>query len=90
MMPHFDKYAVEFKGKIMFARVDVAKNPGTVRRYGIMATPTFKFFCGGRPVQEIVGEVYPALLRKAAEDSLTYGTQCASKSTPIDFNLGYA
>lgn len=55
-----------------------------------MATPTFKFFCGGRPVHEIVGEVYTALLRTAAEDSLAYGKQCVSKSTPIDFNLNYA
>ncbi len=90
MMPHFKKYADEFRGKMVFARIDVAKNPYTVGRYGVMATSTFKFFCAGRPVQEIVGEVYPPLLRKVAEDSLAYGSQCASKSTPIDFNIGYA
>ncbi len=62
----------------------------SVGRYGFMATPTFKFFCGGRPVQEIVGEVYPPLLRKVAEDSLDYGKDCISKSTPIAFDIGYA
>jgi hypothetical protein len=38
-----------------------------------MAVPTIKFFCSGRPVQEIVGEVDPALLQKIAQDSLEYG-----------------
>jgi len=90
MMPYFEEYAGEFKDKVIFARIDVNKNPYSVNRYGIMATPTFKFFCGGRPVQEIVGEIYPALLKRITEESLEYGSTCASRSTPIDFNIGYA
>ncbi len=90
MMPHFEKYADEFKGRISFARIDINLNPFTVSRYGIMATPTFKFFCSGRPVQEIVGEIYPTLLKKITEEALEYGSSCASRSTPIDFNAGYA
>ena len=90
MMPYFEKYAEEFKDKITFARINVEKNPYAVERYGIMATPTFKFFCSGRPVQEIVGEIYPTLLKKITEDSLQHGKECASKSTPIDYYAGYA
>lgn len=90
MMPHFEKYAKELKDKMAFARIDVDRNHYAVERYGVMATPTFKFFCGGRPVQEIVGTVYPTLIRTVAEDSLTHGKECVSKSTPIDFNIGYA
>jgi thioredoxin 1 len=90
MMPHFEKYAEEFRGKIVFARINVETNPYSVNRYGVMATPTFKFFCGGRPVQEIVGEIYPSLLKKITEDALQYGKECASRSTPIDYNIGYA
>lgn len=90
MMPHFEKFAEDMKDKMVFARIDVDRNHYAVERYGVMATPTFKFFCGGRPVQEIVGEVYPPLIRKVAEDSLTHGKECISKSTPIDFNIGYA
>jgi thioredoxin 1 len=90
MMPFFEKYADEFNGKISFGRIDVTRNSFTVSRYGVMSTPTFKFFCSGRPVQEIVGEIYPTLLKKITEDALEYGSSCASKSTPIDFNLGYA
>jgi thiol-disulfide isomerase/thioredoxin len=90
MMPHFQKYAEEFKDKVTFARIDVNKNPYSAERYGIMSTPTFKFFCGGRPVQEIVGEIYPTLLKKITEESLQYGKECALKSTPIDYYAGYA
>jgi thioredoxin 1 len=90
MIPYFEKYADEFRGRISFARIDANRNPYAVSRYGVMATPTFKFFCSGRPVQEIVGEIYPTLLKKITEDALEYGSSCASKSTPIDFNIGYA
>jgi thioredoxin len=90
MMPYFEKCAAEFKGKISFAKINVNSNPYAVSRYGIMATPTFKFFCSGRPVQEIVGEIYPTILKKITEDALEYGSSCASRSTPIDFNIGYA
>jgi thiol-disulfide isomerase/thioredoxin len=33
MMPYFEKYADEFKGKIFFARIDVNKNTYAVGRY---------------------------------------------------------
>lgn len=89
MMPYFERYAEEFRDKIPFARLDVNRNPYAVSRYGIMATPTFKFFCKGRPVQEIVGEIYPALLKRITEDVLQYGSECASRSTPIDLSIGY-
>jgi thioredoxin 1 len=90
MMPYFKKYAAEFKGKISFAKINVNSNLYAVSRYCIMATPTFKFFFSGRPVQEIVGEIYPTILKKITEDALEYGSSCASRSTPIDFNIGYA
>ena len=90
MMPHFEKNAEEFKDRIGFARIDVNNNPIAASRYGIMATPTIKFFCKGRPVQEIVGEIYPTLLKRITEDSLLYGSDCATMSTPIDYNAGYA
>jgi len=90
MMPYFERYAEEFKEKIPFARIDVTQNPYSVSRYGVMATPTFKFFCAGRPVQEIVGEIYPTLLEKITKEALQYASSCASKSTPIDYNIGYA
>ena len=91
MEPHFEKYANEFKDKVVFANVNVADNPITVGRYGIMGTPTFKFFCKGKPIQELVGAIYPTLLKKTIEETLQHGSQCVKNTTWIDPGItGYA
>ncbi len=91
MEPHFRELAAEFKEKVRFARLDVVSNPWTGERFGVRSTPTFKFFCGGKPVQEMVGAVYPALLKKRIEEVLIYGEECAEKSTEINYEIsGYA
>ncbi len=91
MKPHFEKYATEFKDRVVFAKVDVAVNPTIVSRYGIMGTPTFKFFCNGKPIQELVGAIYPTLIKKTVEDSLKQGLQCVKNTTWIDTGItGYA
>ncbi len=62
----------------------------TAERYGVRSTPTFKFFCGGKPVQEMVGAVYPALLKKMVDEVLLHGRECAKNSTTIDYEItGY-
>jgi len=91
MEPHFKEYSLEYKDKIIFAKVDIAESPTIARRYGVMGTPTFKFFCHGQPVYEMVGAVYPSLLKKAVEDSLEHGPECVNKTTWIDSRIsGYA
>lgn len=90
MEPYFRNYAREYKDSIQFARIDIMTSPWTAERYGVRSTPTFKFFCGGKPVQEMVGAVYPALLKKMVDDVLLHGRECAKKSTTIDYeNTGY-
>ena len=84
MEPYFKKYSDEFKGKILFARVNVANSPIIISRYGIMGTPTFKYFCNGHPIQEISGAIYPSLLKKAIEEGLNHGEKCEKKTTWID------
>jgi thiol-disulfide isomerase/thioredoxin len=89
--PHFEKYASEFKDKVIFGIVNVAENPTIIGRYGIMGTPTFKFFCNGKPIQELVGAIYPTLIKKTIEDSLKHGSDCVNKTTWIDPGItGYA
>jgi thioredoxin 1 len=89
MMPIFSELAGKFKGRIAFGRIDVRNNPYAVNRYGITAVPTLTFFCAGRPVQQILGEVEAAVLRRITDDALKSGNQCASRSTPLTFNAGY-
>ena len=90
MEPIFEEYASEFKDKVVFARINVAENPNVATRYGVMGTPTFKFFCQGRPVQEFAGAVYPTLLKKAVEDGLQHSRECVKNTTWIDTGItGY-
>lgn len=91
MEPYFEEYAKEFKDEVVFAKVNVMNNPATVGKYGVMGTPTFKFFCKGHPVQEIVGAVYPHLLKKTVEDAFQHSSQCIKSTTWIDSGInGYA
>ncbi len=91
MEPHVREYAEIFAGRVLFARLDIVAGQWTAERYGVMSTPTFKFFCSGRPVLELVGAVYPALLKRMVEDGLQNGKDCVAKSTAISYDItGYA
>jgi thioredoxin-like negative regulator of GroEL len=90
MEPYFKSYAEEFKNSILFAKLNIITSPWVAERYGVRSTPTFKFFCEGKPVQEMVGAVYPALLKKMVEEVLVHGKECARNSTAIDYEItGY-
>jgi thioredoxin 1 len=91
MEPSFEQYAEEFKDKILFAKLDISKSMTTASRYGVMGTPTFKFFCKGKPVQELVGAFYPSLIKKTIEEALERGPQCLENTTWVDSSIsGYA
>ena len=81
MEPYFNQYAEEFKDKIVFGKINILNSPTISSRYGVMGTPTFKFFCHGHPVQELVGAVYPTLIKKTIEEGLQNGENCISKTT---------
>ena len=90
MEPYFRNYAREYGDTVRFARLNIMASPWTAERYGIRSTPTFKFFCDGKPVQEMVGAVYPALLKKMVDEVLVHGKECAKNSTAIDYEItGY-
>ncbi|MDD1675554.1 MAG: thioredoxin family protein [Methanomicrobiales archaeon] len=88
--PYFEKFAKELAGRMIFVILNLDTNAWIGEKYGIRATPTFKWFCNGKPVQELVGAVYPALLKKISEDVLVYGKECAQNSTAIRYDItGY-
>lgn len=88
--PYFRRFAEDYPGKIVFARLNVLANPWTAERYGVRSTPTFAFFCGGKAIREMVGAVYPALITKMVDEVLVHGKECAEKSTEIDYEItGY-
>ena len=90
MEPYFRNYADEYKDAVLFVRLNITTNPWTAERYGVKSTPTFKFFCDKKPVQEMVGAVYPALLKRAVDEVLVHGKECIKNSTAIDYEItGY-
>jgi len=90
MEPYFRNYAQEYQEKVVFARLNIMTNLWTAERYGVRSTPTFKFFCDGKPIREMVGAVYPALLKKMIDEVLIHGKECAKSSTAINYDItGY-
>jgi thioredoxin 1 len=90
MEPYFRNYAREYRDAVLFTRINIMTSQWSAERYGVRSTPTFKFFCNGKPVQEMVGAIYPALLKKMVEDVLIHGKECAKNSTVIDYEItGY-
>jgi len=90
MEPYFRKYAQEYKEDVVFARLNIMTNLWTAERYGVRSTPTFKFFCDGKPIREMVGAVYPALLKKIIDEVIIHGKECAKNSTAINYDItGY-
>ena len=90
MDPYFRNYAGEYTGSVLFVRLNILSSQWTAERYGIRSTPTFKFYCDGKPVREMVGAVYPALLKKEIDEVLIHGRECIKNSTLIDYEItGY-
>jgi thioredoxin 1 len=86
LAPIYVALAEEYDGKLEFARVNALESPANQElavRYGIMGTPTLKFFCQGRPVQELVGVLSKEKLRQNIEFAIEKHRECAANSTPL-------
>ena len=68
--PVLDDLAEEYDGKIKFTKVDVDTNPQTAMKYGIRSIPTLLVFKGGSPVDQVVGAVPKAVLKKRLDSAL--------------------
>ncbi len=84
--PVYVELSREYAGKIKFARFNVmesSENQELAIKYGIMGTPTLKFFCQGRPVQDIVGVLTKDYLLQGIEFAVKKHKECAEKSSPL-------
>ena len=68
--PVLDDLSQEYDGKIKFTKVDVDENPETAMKYGIRSIPTLLVFKGGAPVDQVVGAVPKAVLKKRLDSAL--------------------
>ena len=56
--PVIEELAKEMKGKVVFGKLDVDKNPQTANKYRISAIPTLMVFKNGKLIDKLVG-AYP-------------------------------
>lgn len=88
--PIVDELSLEYGDKLKFTRLNVMDSPENQQlavKYGVMGTPTFLFFCGGRPVNGVVGALPKEDLAQAIEFAIRKHQDCTKKSTPL--NLFY-
>jgi len=88
--PYVEGFARDFRDRVRFVTMDVGASPWTAERFDVRSTPTFTFFCHGRPVQELVGAILPAAIKRQVEEFEVHGEQCIRQSTEIDYDItGY-
>ena len=68
--PIVAELAEEYDGKVAFAKVDVDSNPETSMKFAIRSIPTLLVFKDGAPVDQVVGAVPKAVLKKRLDNAL--------------------
>ena len=70
ILPVIDKMAAAYEGKLKVVKVDVDSNSNTPSELGIRSIPTLMFFKNGEMVNQIVGVVSEAQLKKVIDTVL--------------------
>ena len=68
--PLLDELAEEYEGKVKFTKLDVDSNPQIAMQYGIRSIPTLLVFKGGGAVDQVVGAVPKAAIKKRLDSAL--------------------
>ena len=62
--PILDKFAKEYEGKLIIAKVNTDENQEWASRYGVQGIPTMLFVFNGKIIHRHVGSVPEAMLRE--------------------------
>ncbi|MGD1061418.1 MAG: thioredoxin domain-containing protein [Methanomassiliicoccales archaeon] len=81
--PIIEAMAKDMQGQVYFSRLNTDDYPEISVRLDVVATPTFIFFCGGRPVGAWVGFVSEIAMRDTIEDLNQHKDICIQTSTPL-------
>ncbi|MGB9853533.1 MAG: thioredoxin family protein, partial [Candidatus Bathyarchaeales archaeon] len=86
LTPILEMAAKDYGGKIKFTKLNILESPSNQEmaiNLGVMSTPTLIFFCGGRPLMQIVGYTTEEDLRKVLGDMLSRYRTCLLQSTDL-------
>jgi thioredoxin len=62
--PVLEELAQEYAGKVTIAKVNVDEHPAVAARFQVRSIPTLLFFKGGQVVDQVVGAVPKAQIKK--------------------------
>jgi thioredoxin 1 len=62
--PVFEELAREYKGKVVFAKVDVERNPQVAALLGVRSIPTMIMFSRGEEKERIIGTFPKSQIQK--------------------------
>ena len=62
--PVLEELAQEYAGKVTIAKLNVDEHPGVAARFQVRSIPTLLFFKGGRVVDQVIGAVPKAQIKK--------------------------
>ena len=67
IMPMVERLAVEYAGKIKICKMDIDVNSNTPSVFGVRSIPTILFFKNGQMVDQIIGVVPEAQMKKVMD-----------------------
>ena len=62
--PVLEELAQEYAGKVTIGKVNVDEHPGLAARFQVRSIPTLLFFKGGQVVDQVIGAVPKAQIKK--------------------------
>jgi len=70
IMPMIERLSVEYQGKIKFGKIDIDVNSNTPSIFAVRSIPTLLFFKNGQMVDQIIGVVPEAQIKKIIDKVL--------------------
>lgn len=70
VVPIVEELSREYNNKIKIGKINIEENPRIPTRYGIMSIPTLMFFKRGQVVEQVLGTLGKAELKRKIEEHL--------------------
>lgn len=67
IVPMIERLSIEFAGKIKIGKMDIDANPNIPSTFGVRSIPTLLFFKNGQMVEQVVGVIPEAQIKKVIE-----------------------